>query len=100
MCAAVRCRGDGLGEFVSATLVDTEYGKCPCTRGRDRKCDSSACPTAAGEKNGLVRRVMTFPLHSDHATEAVEDGTDPVSIVMATHDVEGAGLTSSRRQLC
>src|SRR5206468_6737348 len=93
---AAGCRGDGLGEVVSATRVDIEYGKCPCTRGRDRKCDSSACPSGADEKNGLVRRVITFPLHSEHATEAIEDGTDPASIVVATDDVECADLTSSR----
>ena len=96
MCSAAGCGGDGLGEVVSATLVDIEYGKCPGTRGRDRKCDSSACASGADEKNGFVRGVITFPLHSEHATEAIERGTDPTSIVMATDDVECADLTSSQ----
>src|SRR6266496_5019884 len=96
MCSAAGCGGDGLGELVSATLVDIEYAKCPSTRGRDRKCDSPACASGADEKNGFVRRVITFPLHSEHATEAIERGTDPASIVMATDDVECADLTSSQ----
>src|SRR5205823_932340 len=96
MCSAAGCGGDGLGELVSATLVDIEYGKCPGTRRRDRKCDSSARASGPDEKNGFVRGVITFPLHSEHATEAIERGTDPASIVMATDDVECADLTSSQ----
>ena len=53
-------------------------------------------PPGADEKNGFVRRVITFPLHSEHATEAIEHGADPASIVIATDDVECADLTSSR----
>jgi hypothetical protein len=96
VCTAAGCGGDGLGEVVSATLIDIEYGKCPGTRGRDRKCDSSACAPGTDEKNGFVRGVITFPLHPEHAAEAIEDGTNPASIVMATDHVERAHLTSSR----
>ena len=80
---AAGCRGDGLGEVLSATLVDIEYGKRPGTRGRDGKRDSSACAPGTDEKNGFVRRVITFPLHPEDAAEAIEDGTNPASIVMA-----------------
>ena len=46
-CSAPGCGRDRLGEVVGATLVDIEYGKCPGTRGRDRKCDSAACTSGA-----------------------------------------------------
>src|SRR5687768_6831831 len=36
-CFAAGGGGDGLGEVLGATLVDIGYGKCPGTRGRERK---------------------------------------------------------------
>jgi hypothetical protein len=81
VCIAASCRGHGLGEVLCATLVNIEYGKRPGTRGCDRKCDSSACAPGTDEQNGFVRWVITFPLHSEHAAEAIEDGTNPASIV-------------------
>jgi hypothetical protein len=96
VCIAAGCRGDGLGEVLSATLVDIEYGKRPGTRGPDSECDSSACAPGTNEKDRFVRRVITFPLHPEDATDAIEDGTNPASIVMATNHVERAHLTSSR----
>jgi hypothetical protein len=96
MCIAAGFRGDGLGEVLSATLVDIEYGKRSGTRGPDRKCDSSACTPGTDEKNGFVRRVITFPLHPEHAADAIEDGTNPASIVMATDHAKCAHLTSGR----
>src|SRR6266568_7460555 len=99
MGTAARCRGDGLGEVLSAMLVDIEYGKRPGIRERDGKRDSSACAPGTDEKNGFVRRVITFPLHPEDAAEAIEDGTDPASIVIATDYVERAHLASSRMQV-
>src|SRR6185437_326533 len=93
---AARCRDDGVGEILSATLVDIEYGKRPGTRGPDSKCDSSAGAPGTDEKDRFVRRVIAFPLHPEHAAEAIEDGTDPASIVIATDHVERAHLPSSR----
>src|SRR5438552_14583198 len=98
MCSASGRGGDGRGELFSARLVDIEYRKCPRTRRRDRKCDRPACASGADEKNGFVRGVITFPLHSEHATEAIEHGTDPASSVIASDDVECADLTSSQIQ--
>ena len=99
MCSAPGFGSNALGEVFSSTLVDIEYGQRPGTRRRDRKCDGSARATGADEKNGFVGRVITFPLHSEHATEAIEHGTDPASIAMATDDVECADLTSSWMKL-
>ena len=69
------------------------------TCGPDSKCDSSACAPGTDEKNRFVRGVITFPLHPEDATEAIEDGADPAPIFVATDDVEGAHLTSSRMQV-
>ena len=98
MCRATGFGGDGPGKIVGATLVDIEDGECPGTRGGDRECNRSACATGADEKNGFVRRVIAFPLHPEHTTEAIEHGTGPASIVMATDDVECADLTGGRMQ--
>jgi len=52
----------------------------------------------ADEKHGFVRRVMTFPLHPEHATQAIEHGTHPASIVVAADDVDRADLMGGRMQ--
>ena len=77
----------------------SEDGECPGTSRRDRKCDGSAGASRANEENGFVRRVIAFPLHPQHATNAIEHGTDPASIVVAADHIERADLTSSRMQL-
>src|SRR4030095_3115486 len=96
--AAAGCRSDGVGEVLGASLVDIEYGKRPGTRGSDSKCDGPACAPGPGEKHRLVPRRITFPLQPEDAAEAIEDGTDPASVVMATDYVERAHLTGSRMQ--
>lgn len=95
---ATGCSGHGLREFVSATHVDVEYGECPGTCGRDSKSYCSTGASGTHEQNGFVHRVVPFPLHSEHAAEPIEHGTDPASIGIATDDVESADLTSRRMQ--
>ena len=94
--SAVGCGGHGLDEVASATLVDIEYGKCPGARRCDRKCDCSASAAGANEKDGFVRGVVAFPLHSKHATQAIEHGADPAPVVTAANDVERANLAGRR----
>src|SRR6185503_2395706 len=53
----------------------------------------------ADEKDRFVRRVIAFPLHPEDAAEAIEDGANPASIVMAADYVERAHLSSRRMQL-
>ena len=42
---------------------------------------------------------MTFPLHSEDATDTVEHGTDPATIVIAANHIQGADLASGRVEL-
>ena len=87
-----------LARLISATLVNVEYGKRLGAGGRDGKCDGAARAAGANQKNRFVCRVITFPLHAEHATEAIERGPDPPTILGATNDIDCADLTSRRMQ--